>query len=107
MHLIGYFSKEKHSPNNYNVSCILILPHYQRFGYGRMLIEFSYLLTFCENKVGSPEKPLSDLGIISYRSYWKFIIMEYFSNFEGTGIYLKGKYFLEIYKLILIFFYFV
>lgn len=41
MHIVGYFSKEKHSVNNYNVSCILTLPHYQRHGYGRMLIEFS------------------------------------------------------------------
>nr|XP_027202112.1 histone acetyltransferase KAT7-like [Dermatophagoides pteronyssinus] len=89
MHLLGYFSKEKHSPNSYNVSCILTLPQYQRSGYGRMLIDFSYLLTRCENKIGSPEKPLSDHGIISYRSYWKFIIMNYLSSFENKEILLK------------------
>lgn len=40
-HIIGYFSKEKNSFLNYNVSCILTLPPYQKQGYGRMLIDFS------------------------------------------------------------------
>jgi len=34
-HIVGYFSKEKNSLNNYNVSCILTLPPFQRQGYGR------------------------------------------------------------------------
>ena len=37
-HIVGYFSKEKNSLLNYNVSCILTLPPYQRQGYGRLLI---------------------------------------------------------------------
>ena len=60
-HMIGYFSKipppsvpsylvslslsstsqEKHSAQNYNLSCILVLPQHMRKGCGRMLIEFS------------------------------------------------------------------
>ena len=31
-HIVGYFSKEKESTNNYNLSCILTLPFYQRKG---------------------------------------------------------------------------
>jgi histone acetyltransferase HTATIP len=42
MHLIGYFSKEKQSSEDYNVACILTLPQYQRMGYGKLLIQFSY-----------------------------------------------------------------
>ncbi|KAJ1908906.1 Histone acetyltransferase [Tieghemiomyces parasiticus] len=40
-HFVGYFSKEKNSGNEYNLSCILVLPIYQRKGYGNLLIEFS------------------------------------------------------------------
>uniref|UniRef100_A0A8C1YH20 Histone acetyltransferase n=1 Tax=Cyprinus carpio TaxID=7962 RepID=A0A8C1YH20_CYPCA len=88
-HLVGYFSKEKNSFLNYNVSCILTMPQYMRQGYGKMLIDFSYLLSKVEEKVGSPERPLSDLGLISYRSYWKEVLLRYMCNFKGKEISIK------------------
>lgn len=50
-----------------------------------------YLLSKVEEKVGSPERPLSDLGLISYRSYWKEVLLRYMYNFQGKEISIKGE----------------
>lgn len=79
-HFVGYFSKEKRSPLNYNVSCIMTLPVRQRRGWGNFLIDISFLLSKKENRTGSPEKPLSDLGLLSYRNYWTLAVFYYLRN---------------------------
>ncbi|CAL1543258.1 unnamed protein product [Lymnaea stagnalis] len=88
-HVVGYFSKEKHCQQKYNVSCIMTMPQYMRKGYGRLLIDFSYLLTRREECFGSPEKPLSALGSVSYKAYWRSVLLEHLNGFKDKTITIK------------------
>lgn len=73
--IVGYFSKDKDIDQEFNLACILTLPPYQKKGYGKLLIEFSYMVSKLEKRIGSPERPLSDLGLTGYRSYWISVIL--------------------------------
>jgi len=84
-HPVGYYSKEKYSDVGYNLACILTFPSQQRKGYGRFLISFSYELTKKEEKVGSPEKPISDLGQQAYLPYWTSTIVDFLRKTDDEG----------------------
>jgi histone acetyltransferase MYST1 len=83
-HIVGYFSKEKVSTEGYNLACIMTFPQYQKCGFGKFIISLSYELTKLEGITGSPEKPLSDLGKVSYRSYWTHVLLNLFKNHDMT-----------------------
>lgn len=83
--LAGFFSKEKPLVvSEFNLACIVTLPQHQRKGLGRFLIALSYELTRREGKTGSPERPLSDLGQLSYRSYWMHAVMTFVRTKRGA-----------------------
>ncbi|OCH88992.1 acyl-CoA N-acyltransferase [Obba rivulosa] len=77
-HVLGFFSKEKVSYDDYNLACIVVFPPYQKKGYGMLMIEFSYELSRRSGKVGTPERPLSDLGLRSYLTYWISTLVRFF-----------------------------
>lgn len=75
-HTVGYFSKEKNCQDQYNLACILTLPPFQKKGYGKFMISFAYQLSRLEGRPGTAERPLSDLGAVSFRSYWQRAVLD-------------------------------
>ncbi len=75
----------------------MTLPIYQRRGLGSFLIDFSiyiylklgYLLSRKEEKSGGPEKPLSELGNLSYSRYWRLKILEILCSTQSRKINFK------------------
>jgi hypothetical protein len=49
------------------------MPPYQRRGFGKFLISLSYELS--KGRKCTPEKPLSDMGKVGYKSYWADTIL--------------------------------
>lgn len=69
--LIGYFSREKdQNSRTPNLSCILVLPQHSNQGFGKMLIDLSYIISRREEHPGAPEHPLSPAGLAAYTGYW-------------------------------------
>ena len=82
--------QEKLSYDDFNLECIVTFPPCQNRGFGKLLIEFSepspalthakltqgYYLTkhpstrYASGSPGTPERPLSDLGLKGYTEYW-------------------------------------
>lgn len=56
-----------------------------------------YLLSKREGILGSPEKPLSALGLLSYRKYWKVAIQGCLKNCKDQTS-IEGKIYIFIYN---------
>ncbi|PWN32994.1 acyl-CoA N-acyltransferase [Meira miltonrushii] len=74
-HVLGYFSKEKVSYDDYNLACIITFPPFQKHGFGTLMIEFSYHLSAINSVAGTPERPLSDLGLRGYLTFWSAVAL--------------------------------
>ena len=83
-HKMALLAKEKVSAEANNVACILVLPHHQRKGYGKLLIDVAYQITIREGAVALAEKPLSDLGQLSFRSYWTEVLLRTLQAHRGN-----------------------
>ena len=58
-----------------------------------------YLLSRVEGQPGSPEKPLSDLGRVSYRAYWKHVVLDFLhqnSNVKTISLHGNQRHLLYI-----------
>jgi MOZ/SAS family len=82
------------SYDDYNLACIVTFPPFQKKGYGTLMIEFSenrcsplneshvltlhdagYYLSALNKFQGTPERPLSDLGLKGYLSFWASVVL--------------------------------
>ncbi|PHT28794.1 hypothetical protein CQW23_31611 [Capsicum baccatum] len=46
-----------------------------------------YVLCECDNREGkvcTPERPLSDLGMLSYRGYWTYVLLDILKKHKGN-----------------------
>lgn len=50
-----------------------------------------YLLSKKEGRMGSPEKPLSDLGKKGYQKYWTLALMRYLEH-APDRVRIEGKF---------------
>ncbi|KAL7420845.1 hypothetical protein Q5752_004798 [Cryptotrichosporon argae] len=79
--VLAFFSKEKVSYDDCNLACIVAFPPFQNRGFGKLLIEFSYHLTrhpstrLPSGSPGTPERPLSDLGLKGYTAFWAAVVL--------------------------------
>lgn len=63
-----------------------------------MTICTAYELSKKESKVGTPERPLSDLGLLSYRGYWTRVLLDILKKHKGN-ISIKVRIFNQFFQI--------
>ena len=58
-------------------------------GWGKFLINFSYELSLIDEKEGSPEKPLSEMGREAYLSFWAQKVTECLNEIAPKKLTIK------------------
>lgn len=76
MQIAGFYSVDKTTTVNI-IACIVVFPQFQRLGFGRILISLAYTIAKRKKIRGGPECPLSDLGSIAFKSYWRDSILNF------------------------------
>ena len=82
--IVGFYSMDKMYSENI-LACIATLPQYQNRGFGKMLISLAYAISKRKKKKGGPEAPLSDLGQIAFKSYWRDAILSFLHNYGSEN----------------------
>jgi GNAT superfamily N-acetyltransferase len=90
--LLGYFSKELgYCSRAHTLACLLVLPAHQRKGHGALLTGLSYELARRAGAPGTPERPLSDLGLMSYGTFWKGALLRVLGEAARAGAHLSVR----------------
>jgi len=66
------------------LTSVCIATYWQLNQVNWIIVMLGYELSKLEQTVGSPEKPLSDLGKLSYQSYWSYVLLDVLRDSKGT-----------------------
>jgi histone acetyltransferase MYST1 len=69
-HIIGYFSRITEWRDPTIISRVVVLPPFQRQGFGTLMIAIAYEIARREGITGGPAHPLGDLGQIAFSAFW-------------------------------------
>ncbi|CAI5532354.1 unnamed protein product [Closterium sp. Naga37s-1] len=67
-----------------HLSSVVVLPPYQRRGFGRWLLSVAYEMAASRQQLLVPKPPLSDLGSVAFRSYWRWQLLLSLKKLQGS-----------------------
>jgi histone acetyltransferase MYST1 len=70
-----FFSRDLRSESDL-IASLVVLPPFQKRGYGHLLISLAYELAKRVRAIGGPMRPLSEDGCILFRHFWRATILE-------------------------------